>query len=96
MIIHVFSRTVYPLQQVTLLARDPSAEMLTSDTGWRRVIGCLKLHVISRKRTTNYGALLRKMTCNLRHPMTLRHPVACQGAQHPIQGVLFAGCCAPL
>jgi len=76
MIIHDFSRTVYPLHQVTLFARDPSAEMLTSDTGWRRVIPCLKLQVISRKRSTNYGALLRKMTCNLRHPMTLRHPVA--------------------
>ena len=32
------------------------------DTGWRRLIGCLKLHVIFRKRATNYRALLRKMT----------------------------------
>ena len=32
------------------------------DTGWRRTIGCLKLQVIFRKRTTNYRALLRKMT----------------------------------
>ena len=31
-------------------------------TGWRRLIGCLKLQVIFRKRATNYRALLRKMT----------------------------------
>ena len=32
-------------------------------TGWRRCIGCLNLHVIFRKRATNSGDLLRKMTC---------------------------------
>jgi len=31
-------------------------------TGWRRLIGCLKLQVIFRKRVINYRALLRKMT----------------------------------
>ena len=31
-------------------------------TEWRRLIGCLKLQVILRKRATNYRALLRKMT----------------------------------
>ena len=31
-------------------------------TGWQRPIGCLKLQVIFRKRTTNYRALLQKMT----------------------------------
>ena len=31
-------------------------------TGWRRLIGCLKLRVIFRKRATNYRALSRKMT----------------------------------
>ena len=31
-------------------------------TGWRRLIGCLKLQVILRQSTTNYRALLRKMT----------------------------------
>jgi len=31
-------------------------------TGWRRLIGCLKLQVIFRKRATNYRALLWKMT----------------------------------
>jgi len=32
------------------------------DTGWRRLIGCLNLQVIFRKRATNYRALWRKMT----------------------------------
>jgi len=31
-------------------------------TGWRRLLGCLKLQVIFRKRATNYRALLRRMT----------------------------------
>jgi len=31
-------------------------------TEWRRLIGCLKLQLICRKRATNYRALLRKMT----------------------------------
>ena len=31
-------------------------------TGWRRPMECLKLHVIFRKRATNYRALLRKMS----------------------------------
>ena len=31
-------------------------------TGWRRLIGCLKLQVIFRKRATNHRALLQKMT----------------------------------
>jgi len=46
-----------------------------SATGWRSVIRCLKSQIIFRNRATNYRALLRKMTCDLRHPMTLRHPV---------------------
>ena len=33
-----------------------------SDTGWRRLSAFLKVHVIFRKRATNYRALLRKMT----------------------------------
>jgi len=46
-------------------------------TGWRRLIRCLKLQVIYRKRATDYRALLRKMTHEDRHPMTLRHPLSC-------------------
>jgi len=33
---------------------------LKLDKGWRRPIGCLKAQIISRKRATNYRALLRK------------------------------------
>ena len=47
----------------------------TRVTGWRRPIGYLKLQVVFRQRATNYRALLRKVTCNLKHPMGLRHPV---------------------
>jgi len=32
------------------------------DTGWQRLIGCLKMQVIFRKGATNHRALLRKMT----------------------------------
>ena len=44
-------------------------------TGWRRCIGCLKLHVISCKRNTHYRALLQKETIKIRHFMVIRHPV---------------------
>ena len=36
---------------------------LTIFTRWRKVIRCLKLQVIFRKRATMYRALLQKMTC---------------------------------
>jgi len=42
--------------------------VVQEDTGWRRLIGCLKLQVIFRKRATNYRALLRKMTCEDKAP----------------------------
>ena len=32
------------------------------DTGWRRLIGSLKLQIIFHKRATEYRSLLRKMT----------------------------------
>jgi len=32
-------------------------------TGWRRLIGCLKLQLIFRKRAINYRALVQKMIC---------------------------------
>jgi len=38
------------------------AQGVLRHTGWRRCIGCLKLHVSFRKRATNYRALWRKMT----------------------------------
>ena len=42
--------------------REPPPSILRQGTGWRRLIGCLNLQVIFRKRATNYRALLRKMT----------------------------------
>ena len=39
-----------------------SAQFTIHSTGWRRPIGCLKLHFIFCKRATNYRALLRKWT----------------------------------
>ena len=38
-----------------------SHDSAVADTGWRRLIGCLKLQVIFHK-ATNYRALLQKMT----------------------------------
>ena len=63
--------------------------ILPCSIGWRRPRGCLKLQVIFRKRATNYRALLRKMTCNLRHPMSFRHPVHISPLRNP--DVLFSG-----
>jgi len=45
-------------------------------SGWRRRIGRLQLQVSFRKRTTEYRALLWKMTTKIRHPMHTRHPVS--------------------
>ena len=36
-------------------------EIDSTGTGWRRLIGCLKLQIIFCKRATDYRALLRKM-----------------------------------
>ena len=52
-------------------------------TGWRRVIlqggvesqDALSLQVVFREKALDIVALLREMTCNLRHPMGLCHPV---------------------
>jgi len=44
-------------------------------TGWRSYVRCLSSWEIFRKRALYLMALLRKETCNLRHPMHLRHPV---------------------
>jgi len=40
----------------------PAVPYVICDIRWPRLIGCLKLQVIFRKRATNHRALLRKMT----------------------------------
>jgi len=62
---------IFTSEQAYDLAWTPSK----TGTGWQRLIRCLNLEVIFRKRATNYRALLRKMTNEARHPMTLCHPV---------------------
>jgi len=54
-------------------------------TGQRRPIGCLIFTCHFRKRDMRSLALLRKITCNLRHPMGLRRPV-CSCAGHLTTG----------
>ena len=54
----------YTLEQHAAAHSNTLHTRLTHDdpTGWRRLIGCLKLQVIFRKRATNYRALSRKIT----------------------------------
>jgi len=48
-------------------------------TGWRRLIGCLKVQVIFRKLATNYKALLRKMTYKDKASYGSSPPCMCVG-----------------
>ena len=57
--IYIYSLYTY-IYIYSYCKRDLSA--LYIDTGWQRLIGCLKLQVIFRKRATNYRALLWEMT----------------------------------
>ena len=54
-------------------------------TGWRRP--ALSSQVIFRNRALQLVALLRKTTCNLKHPMGLHHPVR-YSIMHALQAVL--------
>jgi len=51
---------MYKCVYVCVCTRTTTSKVYTR--GWCRVIGCLKLQVIYRKRATNYEALLREMT----------------------------------
>jgi len=60
--IHIFTHTnihAYTYSRIHIFTRTLSE---IPDTGWRRLIGCLKLQVLFGKRATNCRALLR-MTC---------------------------------
>ena len=62
-ILHCLPRAVgVPLESALNLVNRMSPSVARA-TEWRRLVGCLKLQVIFRKRVNNYRALLRKMTC---------------------------------
>jgi len=55
----------------------PGSPATISATGCRRPIGFLILKGHFTQKSPRLVALLRKLTCNLRHPMCLCHPVPC-------------------
>ena len=54
--VHIIYTYAYIYMNICVFVR-----IRRQDTGWRRLIGCLKLQVIFCKRATNYRALLRKV-----------------------------------
>jgi len=57
-----FAETTCKLKHAMGLCHPTAHSIGLLDTGCRRLIECLKLQDIFRKRATNYRALLRKMT----------------------------------
>jgi len=54
----------------------------STDIGWRKSIGCLKLQVNFCKRATNYRALLRKMTYKDKASYASTLPCTCISSIH--------------
>ena len=52
-------KDLYFLLQICLRG----VKQMNINTGWRRLIGSLKLPIIFHKRATKYRSLLRRMTC---------------------------------
>ena len=59
--------------------------MLKCSTGWRRLIGSPKLHIIFHKRATRYRALLRKKTYKDKGPYESSPPCISQLASMKCQ-----------
>ena len=62
-------------KRVTLWIWHLKLESSVSKQGGKDPQDALSLQVVFRKRALELVALLRKITCNFRHPMGLRHPV---------------------
>jgi len=60
--IHVYIHTNMYTYMYTYMHKFALTTAVGSRTGWRKLIACLKLQVIFCQKTTNYRALLQKMT----------------------------------
>jgi len=66
------NKSIFPLSSIIIIIL---SEFVYQIQGGVDSYDDLSLQVIFRKRALELVAILRKMTCNLRHPMGLRHPV---------------------
>ena len=69
------TRSNYSQAHTCKVAKTLKMPYLHTHTQWQRLLGCLICTRHFCKRAIYLAALLRKKTCNLRHPMHLRHPV---------------------
>ena len=57
-------------------------------TGWRSLIGCLKLQVILHKRATNYSALLQKITYEDKASYDSTPPCIAESSQQLVEFII--------